>query len=199
MAKYKPRIQGNAHRTCFATLAWQNTEVFKFKNNFLLFILYFIFDSQGQGICWVSWRYCTELDRPRGRKPKLPSCHLSALPIRPCMSFYPCCVSISCHHAACGLGQCELAFLPPCISWIQQESLMGPFSCAPCGNPPPGRTEASCIATIHSSVGWCGRRPHHNCSEMPTEAFVEDCKVFHQPSLTWLHLLIAAFPTAPLC
>lgn len=132
--------------TTSATLAWQNAEVLRFKTNFLLFILYFIFVSQRRGICWVPWKYCTELARPRGVKPKLPSCHLSALPTLSCMSLSPCCVSIPRCHTACGSGQCELAFLPPWISWMQQDPLMGPFSCPPCGTPSPGRTEASCIA-----------------------------------------------------
>lgn len=146
IAKHKPRIQCNSHRTCSVTLAWQNTEVLRFKTNFLLFILYFTFDSKRQGVCWVPWRYYTEPPRPRGVKPKLPSCHLSALPTCPFMSFHLCHMCISCHQAACGLGQCELAFLPPWISWIQQDPLKGPFSCPPCGTPSPGRTEASCTA-----------------------------------------------------
>lgn len=27
----------------------------------------------------------------------------------------------------------------------------------------------------HSSVGWSGRWPHHNCLEMPMGNFVENC------------------------
>lgn len=67
--------QCNAHRTSSVTLAWQNTQVLRFKSNLLLFML----QHQIRGIYWVPVIYCTDLASTRGRKAKLSLCHLCAL------------------------------------------------------------------------------------------------------------------------